>query len=586
MADEWQSAWVEVLPDFSDFKNRANPQITTILSGAGTAGGIAASSSMGAVFAGSFFGTVLANLGTRIVSSITQSIQEGVQAGLTYAFDAVGLASELEQSIGSVTAVFKEQAGVIREFADAAVESVGLTRAEYQNFATVVGAQLTNLGLPFDEVSGKTTDLIQLGADLAATYGGPTSQAVAALSSLLRGERDPIERYGVGLKQVDINAQLAANGMTGLTGEALKQATIVATLELLWKQTQAAQGRFAAEESTFAGQQQRFNAALTETQTVLGEMLLPAATEFLGVLRQDFLPILQETIAEVGPILAEALRESVPAFKDLLIAIAPLLPDLVKLGVELLPPLIALIVAASPALIELAESMASGAENLNALLAVFDGSGTIDEFFASVASTEGALVEFQAGVVTTINGVSKGIQDFLGDVSRGIQQAVGFFQSIPQALSGAGNWLVNSGRALIQGFINGINQMTRPVRDAVNGVMSVVSGFFPRSPAQYGPFAGAGWEAVKHSGRALFDQFDSGFDGQLGGSLGMPGVSIPRGVTPASVGGGAGFGFMDPEERRLLRDLANKAVEISVDSQTVARATISGSARLSAQGAF
>src|SRR4029077_17622360 len=63
------------------------------------------------------------------------------------------------------------------------------------------------------ELGPQTDDLINLGADLAATYGGTTSEAVSALSALLRGERDPIERYGVSLKQADVDAQLLATGI-------------------------------------------------------------------------------------------------------------------------------------------------------------------------------------------------------------------------------------------------------------------------------------------------------------------------------------------------------------------------------------
>jgi hypothetical protein len=588
VADEWQSAWVEVLPDLSNFRATANPQITSVLSGAGNRGAVAMGSSMRGVFAGAFFGTLLADLGSRIVSSIVGGIRQGIESGLSYTFDAVTLASELEQSVGAVSAVFHEQASIIEGFANQAVESVGLTRAEYQSFATVVGSQLKNLGLPFDEVSGKTNELIQLGADLAATYGGPTSQAVQALSSLLRGERDPIERYGVGLKQVDINAVLASKGLSDLTGEALKQATITATLELLWKQTADAQGQFAKEEATFAGQQQRFNAELAETQTVLGEMLLPTATEFLKVLRDDFLPILQDTVEEVGPILSEALRDSIPSFRDLLAALAPLIPDLVKMAVEILPVLVELLIVLTPLLIDWANNTATAWAFVGNIIDLLQGDTTLEDFTEDTLAGAGSMWEFAKAIGTAIGTAIRSFTDFQRSVGEAIRGAVAFIQSIPtsaaRVFANIGSLLVNSGRALIQGFINGVNQMTKPVRDAVNAVMSVVGGFFPRSPAKYGPFAGSGWDAVRNSGRALFQQFDSGFGGELGGGVVIPGLATANAPLAGSSAVGAG-GFDPTSLMRALRDYAERDVTVDVDGVTVARASISGSARLTALGA-
>jgi hypothetical protein len=297
----------------------------------------------------SVFGGVLgANLVTGIGYTIGRGIGSGVRAGFDYAFGGISLASELEQSVGAVSSVFKDDSELIIGYAREAANAVGLSRASYQKFATVVGAQLKNLGVRVDDIAPKTNDLITLGADLAAQFGGSTSDAVAALSSLLRGERDPIERYGVSLKQVDINSRLAAWGMSDLTGEAEKQATIQATLSLLWEQTADAQGTFNRESDTFAHKQQVANALLEETQTRLGEMLLPGATSALSFATDRLLPALENVIERVGPKLAEALADSAPGLERLTESAAGLLEDVaaaaadggIQRGVDLINDLV------------------------------------------------------------------------------------------------------------------------------------------------------------------------------------------------------------------------------------------------------
>lgn len=188
---------------------------------------------------------------------------------------AVSAASEAEQSMGAVQSVFGDTADEVLALADAAAQTVGLSTNEYNELASVFGAQLTNMGVSSDQLAGQTDDLIGMGADLAATFGGSTSDAVSALSSLLRGERDPIEQFGVSIKQADIEAQKAAMGLDGLTGEADRAADMQATLALLTDQTTAAQGQFGREADTAAGQTQRMQAELANTTAELGVQLLP-----------------------------------------------------------------------------------------------------------------------------------------------------------------------------------------------------------------------------------------------------------------------------------------------------------------------
>lgn len=283
-----------------------------------------------------FGGALLANVVSGSAFAIGQGIGTAINAGISYTFDSIGLASEFQQQTGAVQAIFGgADAQAILNFASTAAQDVGLARQQYQGFAAVVGAQLKNLGVPLDQVVGRTDDLITLGADLSAQFGGSTADAITAISSLLRGERDPIERYAVSLKQVDIDARKAELGLSGLTDEADKQATILATLDLLYEQTASSQGRFAAEADTFAGKQQRFDAALLDAQTKFGEELLPVATDVLGWASTTLLPALDGVLGEIGPQIAEALEDAAPeiqaAFKQILKAA----PGAVDIGTRL-----------------------------------------------------------------------------------------------------------------------------------------------------------------------------------------------------------------------------------------------------------
>lgn len=191
---------------------------------------------------------------------------------------AVKSASALQQNLGAMASVFKSSNSQMLKWAQGAASAVGLAKSEYAGLATVLGAQLKNMGVAQAQLGGQTNKLIGLGADLAAQFGGSTSDAVSALSSLLRGERDPIERYGVSINEAAVKAKMAEMGLAGLTGEAEKNAKLSATLALLYDQTADAQGAFARESTTLAGAQQRLAAGTENLYAILGTSLLPAVT--------------------------------------------------------------------------------------------------------------------------------------------------------------------------------------------------------------------------------------------------------------------------------------------------------------------
>ena len=214
-----------------------------------------------------------------------------------FAVDAVKSAGDLEQSMGAIDTVFKGSAGQMHQWSKDAAQSVGLARNEYNELGTLIGTQLKNGGTAMDELAPKTQNLIQTGADLSSMFGGTTKEAVEALSSALKGERDPIEKYGVSLNQARIDAKAAELGFSKVGGTLSAEANQAATLALIMEQTADAHGNFAKEADTLQGKQQRFAAELENTKTIIGTALLPIASQLFGFFNDKLAPILG-TLAE------------------------------------------------------------------------------------------------------------------------------------------------------------------------------------------------------------------------------------------------------------------------------------------------
>ncbi|GAB2567523.1 phage tail protein [Leucobacter ruminantium] len=487
-----------------------------------------------------------------IGSMISNVIDTAVSSVISYVQESVSAASSLEQSMGAVDAIFKENAETIKAWSAESAQSVGLSQVKYQEFATVVGAQLKNMGLPMSDVVAQTGNLISLGADLSAQFGGPTSDAVDALSSALRGERDPIERYGVSIKQADINARLAAKGLSELEGDALKAAEANETLAMIYEQTADASGTFARESDTLAGQQQRLTAEWENAQAKLGTSLMPTLTELAKIANDELVPVLNEVIDQVGPELGDAVKEAAPSLIELANAVAENLPKLIEMGTDVLPIIVDALETITPFLMDVADAWGVWGEQVGALLGWLSGDSTLSEtaeelagisgssgsvldaisnliiwfndFSAVVTETVGPVVawlsekwvevqlglesvrqffadiwaqiglalggalQFIVGLITgNMDLARQGLDQFLGAArsiwqsvagafQSGVNTAVSFVAGLPgqilSALSGAGSWLYSVGRDIVQGLINGVNEMVSSAIRAVENLGS------------------------------------------------------------------------------------------------------------------
>lgn len=246
-------------------------------------------------------GTAIAAIGAAVAIAGIAAI--GSQLGAS-----VQAASELEQSIGGVQAIFGEAADDMLRFGEQAAQAVGLSANAANQLGATLGAQLTSFGFSIEETAARTQDLIQLGADLAATFGGPVSDAVGAISALLRGETNPIERYGVALNQTAIANEALAQGLIKSSSELDLQTRAVVGLELLYRQTAAAQGQFAREADTTAGALERIRADFENARAEVGEALIPAFQSLLDLLPQiigafrDMAPAIQSVSEQVANI--------------------------------------------------------------------------------------------------------------------------------------------------------------------------------------------------------------------------------------------------------------------------------------------
>lgn len=265
---------------FADQMNRAADSGAAVSRLDTTIGNLRASLSRAAVAAVAFFG----------VRGVINQAQAARDAFI-----------DLGESVNAVQVVFGDASDTIFGFSDQVAQSAGLARSEFQQMATVLGAALQNAGLDADEAAKKTIILTQRAADLASVFNTDVSEALGAIQAALRGEGDPIERFGVTLSAAAVDAEAAALGFSKVAGEFDSTAKSAARISLILEQTNRVAGDFANTSDSLANRQRILAAETENARAELGEALLPVF----------------ESLVEAGPAVVEGLKDMTPALASL-----------------------------------------------------------------------------------------------------------------------------------------------------------------------------------------------------------------------------------------------------------------------------
>jgi hypothetical protein len=239
----------------------------------------------------------------------------GVTAkAISFGRESIEAARDLERNLYGVDKVFGSLAPQMQQFAKDADE-MGLSQSKAAKASTFIGSVLKQSGFAMGDVAVETQKLIGLATDLSALYGYDVQEALLGMTALFRGEYDPIEKFGVAMKQSEINSELAARGLDHLEGAARRNAEQTIRLELLYQRSADALGTFAEQSGSLYTEQKKLGATFENFQANLGGMVIPAVAE-LNTLFRELLEDITPGMEGVFSFLAEVLSEVVRLFQD------------------------------------------------------------------------------------------------------------------------------------------------------------------------------------------------------------------------------------------------------------------------------
>ena len=215
---------------------------------------------------------------------------------------AIKAASDFQESTSKVNVVFGKASKSIKNFAATAATSLGQSKQSVLDAAGVFGTFGKAAGLAGDDLATFTTDFVTLSTDLASFNNTTPEEAVLAIGAALRGESEPLRRYGVLLNDAVLKQEAMTLGIYDGKGALTSQQKVLAAQAAIYKQTNDAQGDFVRTSDGLANSQRTLGAVLKNVQIELGSKLLPAIQEFSNSLVDISLWVQRnpETFTKIG----------------------------------------------------------------------------------------------------------------------------------------------------------------------------------------------------------------------------------------------------------------------------------------------
>ena len=262
-------------------------------------------------------------------SKLKGALSLGAIGGGAFSFfkSAITEARNYQREMNALNTIFGESAPEMQAFAKGAA-SIGLSTAQAAKASTFLGSVLKQSGMPMGDTIANTKKLVGLASDLATVYGYDVSEALSGMTALFRGEYDPIEKFGVAMKQAEVNTLLAARGQSHLTGQAKLYAQQIARLDLLMQRSADSSGAFAAGQGTLFVEQQNLNVAYKNFQAIIAQAVIPSLAKLMGAIsdlvvqNQDSLTELFKGIGEFASALVQTIadnKQDIKEFVDIIV---------------------------------------------------------------------------------------------------------------------------------------------------------------------------------------------------------------------------------------------------------------------------
>ncbi|HEY9817753.1 MAG TPA: hypothetical protein V6D20_18395 [Candidatus Obscuribacterales bacterium] len=233
-----------------------------------------------------------------------------VAGSVIMAKEAISAASDMEETVSKSNTIFGESAKEMEAWGATAAKTFGQSKEQAMAAAATMGNLFVSaMGLAQDEAAGMSREMVELASDLASFNNTEPDEAIMALSAALRGESEPIRRYGVLLDDATLKAKALEMGLYKGKGALDPTSKAMAAYQVILEQTTTAQGDFARTQDGLANSQRTLGALWSDMLATMGEGLLPVMQDLVSWMKQIDFDTMGQGLKTVSSAAADTARD-------------------------------------------------------------------------------------------------------------------------------------------------------------------------------------------------------------------------------------------------------------------------------------
>lgn len=231
------------------------------------------------------FGGIASKL-TKLVIGVNAA--KGAFNGLKSAMD---YSSNLTEVQNVVDVGFGKYKSKIEDLAKTSIQDYGMSELTAKQIAGRFQAMGTAVGFSQKKMSGMSTELTKLSADMASFYNEDQEKVAKSLQSVFTGTTMPLRKYGIDLTQATLQEWAHKQGIDAKMKSMSQAEKTMLRYQYVISQTGAAQGDFSRTSNTWANQTRMLQQNFQQLGSTIGQIAINAFKPFVKAMNSTLVQL-------------------------------------------------------------------------------------------------------------------------------------------------------------------------------------------------------------------------------------------------------------------------------------------------------
>lgn len=192
--------------------------------------------------------------------------------------DALKVASDLEGAQKRFSIIFRDQIGLAEEWAETLRGGYAMSQREAKQSLSSMQDLLIQMGMNTKSAGSLSFEIVKLAADLGSFNELPTAQVLGDIESAMMGNYRAMRQYHIVLTDASVEQYALSHGLAKNADELTQAQRAWAAYNIILKKSGDAIGAMARNQDDYDTQLKKYHANIEDLKSLLGEALLPAAT--------------------------------------------------------------------------------------------------------------------------------------------------------------------------------------------------------------------------------------------------------------------------------------------------------------------